>query len=265
MSTVRPNERSTKILAIALLLIVTIITVFIPYPSNTLRYSIYILSGIGIALLFIKQNNEAKTSIKIRNITTTIVGGAVIPVLLIIYDPIGYFKESKSPKVGTTVFVHGKNGKMDMVLKRMGYVIMELNGDRIKKSIGDNGEARFDNLQVGDQIRLSIDFSEPFVPVNPDSIYTIDGNGKIYLQVALKGIDIVQGTVLHQDAPLEGVIVKTGNITTTTNNTGSFQLKIPEAEQSDHYQVWFMKPGFRTIRTTAYPQTGVPIDIVMMK
>ena len=156
-----------------------------------------------------------------------------------------------------------------MILRQKGFVIMDLGGERKRASINENGQAFFQNLHFGDSIRLDIDFSEPYKTIYPDSIYIIQANGNIYLQIALQGIDKVKGMVLFNDAPLKEVIVKligkTGILLDTTDQTGDFSFTIPEQMQNNEYQIWFTKEGFKTKSAPAFPQTGEPLNIVMEK
>jgi len=255
-----------RILGIVLLLVAVLITLLIPYPSLAIRLSIYILFGFGIALVLLRSQKDANVSVKGTNIAISVVGGAAIPVILILLDPIGKFKLNQQEKmINTTVFVHGKKGPFDMVLRQQGYVIMEVNGNRQKQLISENGDAHFGNLQIGDKIRLDIDFSEPYHPVHRDSVYTVGSDGKIYLEVALEGIDKIAGIVLYNDAPLEGVIVTTGDLSDTTNSQGGYKIGIPEDQQSRQYRVVFVKEGFKVKTANAFPQTGQPLDVIMEK
>lgn len=265
MSSISNTNLFNRVFGISLLVIMILITLLVPYPSTTLRFVIYILSGFSIALIFIKKDSQASGSFNFRNITFSIIGGAAIPILLIMYDPIGEFKVMPESKVNITVFVHGKKGKMDMVIRQQGYVLMDLNGDRQKKPIGAEGDAHFGNLQIGDKVRLAIDFSEPYQPINPDSLYEIDETGKIYLQVALEGIDVIDGMALYDNSGLSGVTVKAGELTATTDPEGSFKIEVPEELQADHYDLWFLKSGFKAKSAVAYPQTGKRVEIIMEK
>lgn len=242
------------------------ITLLNPHETGNFRYLIYGLSGISFVLILLKSSSSAKFSLSAPNVRFSIIGGVSVPLCLIFFDPISMYNQAHDhQRVGITVFVHGKKSKMDMVLQQNGYVLMERYGDRTTKPISENGDAHFENLLLGDKVRLDIKFSEPYHAVYKDSVYTIDQSGKIYLLVALEGIDEISGMVLYKDNPLPGVIVETGDLKDTTNEIGQFKIKIPELLQTKKYEVWFIKKGFKTKRVPAYPQTGEQLNIVMEK
>lgn len=170
-----------------------------------------------------------------------------------------------SPDTDVTVFVHGKKGKQDFILRQKGSVIMDVNNERRSAPIDDKGEAIFKNIHVGDSVQLEIDFSEPYRSLNPDSIYIIKPKSKLYFGIALQGIDKVRGVVLFKDFPLEGVIVKIDSLSTVTDQIGNFNLNIPENLQQNNYTVWFIKKGFKTKKTTSYPETGEALEMIMEK
>ncbi|MBK9014712.1 MAG: hypothetical protein IPM82_11890 [Saprospiraceae bacterium] len=166
-----------------------------------------------------------------------------------------------------TVFVHGKGGPQDMVLRKQGYVLMDVRGgERKKSSINDNGEAYFQNLRLGDTVRLSVDFSERYEATHPDSLYVIHEDGRIYLEVALQGLDRIYGTVIWKENPLPGVFVSIGStLVDTTDNNGAYEIHIPEAQQRKEQEVKFVKSGFKMQLKKALPQTLEPLNVVMEK
>ena len=185
-------------------------------------------------------------------------------------NPIGQFKPDLcDPKTSVTVFVHGKKGKQDLILRQQGYVIMNIKDEMKKVSINENGQAFFQNLGVGEGVHLNIDFSEPYKSLYPDSTYIIQPNGDIYLAVALEGLNKVHGKVLFDDSPLAGVTVnlptKDSNFLVTTSVTGDFSIDIPEKMQTKTYKVWFIKDGYKAKSYNAYPETGQPMMVVMEK
>ena len=138
-------------------------------------------------------------------------------------------------------------------------------GERKKELIDDKGTASFQNVKVGDQVKLDVDFSEPFKPKYPDSIYTIPADGRIYLAVELQNLGRVYGTVIWRDQPLPGVLVTIDNLSDTTDVTGRYSIDIPERVQRKEQEVQFLKPGFKMLIKKAYPQTNVPLNIIMEK
>jgi hypothetical protein len=261
----------SKITGIFFIVLAVIMTIINKCPTNVQYFIIYTLTGIGIALLL--YNVERTMSSVPKYNVGILAGGVALPFILFFTNPIAFFKTDDCyllvSATSATVFVHGKNGKQDMILRQKGFVILDVRGERKRASINENGQAFFQNLHVGDSIRLDIDFSEPYKPVNSDSVYVIQQNANIYLPVALQGIDKVKGMVLHDNAPLRSVTVKlegkTGILLDTTDQTGDFSFTIPEHMQTKEYKVWFIKEGYQTKSVPSFPQTGEALIIVLEK
>jgi hypothetical protein len=255
----------SKITGIIFILVAAVIAIFIQCPSKAQYFLIYALVGVGIALLLAKSAEKSTATVKVTNITIALAGGVALPFILFFTNPIGSFKPDNCDLISITVFVHGKKGPQDMILRQQGHVVMDHKGERKKAFISENGEAYFNNLHIGDEVKLNIDFSEPYKSVNPDSVYIIQTDGRIYLPVALKGIDKIKGIVMYDEAPLEGVVVKTGSLIDTTDQYGGFDISVPEALQAQEYKIWFIKKAFKTRSVTAHPQTGDDVEIMMEK
>lgn len=242
------------------------IPLFIHCLAKTQIFVLYAFVGVGIALVMVRTVDKTIFSFDGKNFKVALFGGVALPFILIFLDPIGQYQgDSCSIKQTVTVFVHGKRGLQDMILRGKGNVIMDIGSERKKAQIDDNGEAYFHNLQKGDKVRLDIDFSEPYKSKNPDSVYTVDESGRIYLDIFLQGIDKVTGIVLDNDRPLPGVTVKIGELNTLTDAAGHFSIAIPQNQQTDKYIVWFYKTGFKIISMDAYPQSGVPMGVQMKR
>ena len=149
-------------------------------------------------------------------------------------------------------------------LSQQGHVLMDYRGERKRMAISENGEVFFSNLKAGEKVRLGVDFSEPYQPVRPDSLYTIDNSGKIYLQVALLHLEKVYGRTIWQDTPLSGVVVSVGpTLSDTTDALGYYDIYIPPALQRKEQEINFFKTGFRLLTKKAFPQTNDPLNVVM--
>ena len=174
------------------------------------------------------------------------------------------FLNTYNATTSVTVFVHGKAGRQDMVLRQKGDIIMDVSGERKHESIDENGKAVFQNVKVGERVSLDVDFSEPYHPVKRDSIYKIKKDDNIYLEVMLP-LDTVFGKVFYQDHALDSVIVSIGRLKDTTDMFGNYGIKIPETLQKQMQEVTFYKPGFKTLVQNVYPQTGESVKVIMEK
>ena len=166
----------------------------------------------------------------------------------------------------TNITVYVEDKQHDLILKQQGQVIMDVEGGEAKKEdIDSKGTASFKNVKIGDKVHLKVDFSEPYRPLNPDSIYTIPADGRINLTVGLQNLNRVFGTVLYRDQPLAGVLVTIGDLRVSTDATGSYNIPIPESAQRKEQEVKFLKTGYKMLIKKAFPQTNEPLNIVMEK
>ena len=265
-----PINRSVKPLTInriigVLCILTTVVIALLPgCLTNAAYFVLYALTGIGISLLLYRSANKSNISVRNFNIVIALTGGVALPFILFFTNPIGQFKpDSCASRIAVTVYVHGKGGRQDIILRQKGYVIMDVHGERKKAPIDENGEAHFQNLEPGDSARVNIDFSEPYRSLRPDSVYMLHAPGSIYLPVVLQGIGNVSGIVMYKEAPLEAVIVQIDSLSTSTDQNGHFSMAIPEGLQKSKYKVWFMKKGFKSKAAAAWPEAGEPMEIIM--
>lgn len=233
------------------------ISLFMPgwsQQNNTLFKTLLALAAAGVAATL-----PGFLNFELGNMVKA--GGALAAFTLVfLVNPV-----SEAP-LTLTVFLQGKNGQSLKSLHQHGYVLLDVNGERKKELIDDKGQAHFKNLYAGDKVRnVDIEFSEPLQPVRPDSVYTIDAQGQIYLEVAMKHLGHIYGTVLAGDGALEGVIVTVDNLRDTTDLTGSYSIDIPETMQRTDPEVKFHKTGYKLLIKKAYPQTNQPLNVVMEK
>lgn len=247
--------------AVLLLALVSLIYLF-PCPSQVQAFVIRALTASGVACVAYYLSGTIEL-----NLPLGVKAGGTLGILALIYllNPTGGFLgQDCISEVPVKVFVHGKGGPQELVLRQQGQVLMDYRGTRMPGAIGLNGEAQFDNLKVGEKVRLSVDFSEPYKSTRQDSVYTIDKSGKIYLEVALQNLDKVFGRVLFKDEPLAEVVVAIGTaLRDTTDALGYYDLHIPTPLQRKEQEVAFYKKGFRMLSKRAYPQTNAPLNVVM--
>lgn len=255
-----------KIAGLVFLTAATIITLAIRCPTKPQYFIIYTLVGLSLSFLLYRNARQAKLVYKLLNIGFRVTGGLALIFGLYYTNPIDRFHPNNCEMpVSVSVFVHGKKGRQDMILRQQGYVIMDILSERKRESINEKGQAAFQNLHIGDKVLLNIDFSEPYKAIYPDSVHVITEDGRIYLPVALEGINKVQGMVIYNEKPLPGVIVKIDRLIDTSNETGNYYISIPDSLQSKEYQVQFYKPDYKGKVVTAYPQTGQPLNIILEK
>ncbi|MEN9611672.1 MAG: hypothetical protein RLZZ628_2486 [Bacteroidota bacterium] len=175
------------------------------------------------------------------------------------------FFETRKPLLSNvTVLVEDRDGAF--VMRNQGHIQMFVTGGESKKAlIDDKGVAAFQNVHVGDSVRLKVDYSEPYYPEHPDSVYKIPRDGRMRLRVRLQHLGNVFGTVGYGDQPLQGVLVDVNGLRDTTDVTGRFEINIPEAQQRKEQEVKFLKSGFKMMTKKAYPQTNEPLNVILEK
>ncbi len=251
------------IVGLVLLIGATGLAVAVPCPSQNLLLSSRILLALGAA--GIATVLPGLFNVNLQGIKA----GSAVGVFALVYlvNPAKMMDNNNcAPKfTSVTVFVHGKSGRQDMILRQQGFVLMDVGNERKRASINENGQAFFQNLQIGDTVQLNVDFSEPYKATQPNKKYVIEDEGSIYLETALQGLDKVFGTVLDGDNPLPGVLVSIGSLRDTTDETGYYEIQIPENLQQKQQEVKFTKSGYKMTTKTAYPQTNAPLNIVLPK
>ncbi len=268
------NERNkiiSRITGVIFLALAAGITLKIQCPSSAQYLTLYTFFGVGLALLLPKDAEKASAKFTLKDASILLGGGVALPFILFVINPIDKFKSDRCSiqMTNITVSVNSKHGRDDKIL-RQGSVVLDIIGkDTRREPINDNGEVAFKNIMIGDSVRLNIDFSEPYKPVNPDSVFVIHANEKIYLPVRLDGIAHVRGKVIYGDAPLDAVKVELdgvgGELDTLTDQEGRYSFNIPERMQEKSYQIVFRKKGFKTDTAIAFPQTHEALQIIMKK
>ena len=236
-------------------------------PTNSQTFAIYVLTAFAFAFLLPRSTSKSSFTYKLRQVGFDLSGGVALAFALMYVNPIDSFTSNACSfsTITATVFVHGKEGLQNLILRGKGNVIMDVNNERKSESISENGVAFFPNVHIGDSVRLNIDFSEPYLSTKPDSIYIIPSNGKLYLEIYLKGLNEIEGHILFKDSPLAGVYVQMDNIHAISDSFGYYHLIIPDSLQASKYEVWFSKKGFQSKSSIATPQTGQPLNINMNK
>lgn len=275
-----PKAASTKkryskyILPSLLMFTAVCFALYIPCPTNTLKFILYTVTSISVALFF---PQSAKTAVldlsKILNITFKVAGSIALSLILYVWDPISHFGEDKCG-LGlkeTVIFIEVRNESGEIVrqLKEKGSVVFTpKSGLSRTYNIDSHGMSTISNVHQGDTFKLSVEFSEPYENVSPDSLYIVRPDSTYKLKIWLKGSDLVYGTVLFNQKPLPDVRVTVENtpldLTDSTDTYGRFKIPIPKTLRSNRYSLLFAKDGFLIERQPATPQVG-PLIITMRK
>jgi hypothetical protein len=157
-----------------------------------------------------------------------------------------------------TVYVHGKKGKDDRILKNQGQVMLGLRTNEMPGSINEKGEATFKEIPMGfkgQKVPIRIEHPQPYRATRPDSLYLLEPNAAIFVEVALEGTNVIKGKVMdfYTEQWLDSVRVSVENIATYTDKYGWFELKIPENKQRKFQRISFFKKGYAITELDSIP------------
>jgi hypothetical protein len=212
-----------------------------------------------------------------RNLWEYVVGaGVVVGILAGIFQIAGISVKDVfgggSPETFTvTVFVHGKKGKDDRILKNQGQVMLGLRTNEMPYSINEKGEATFKEIPMGfngQKVPIRIEHPQPYRATHPDSLYLLEPNAAIFVEVALEGTNVIKGKVMdfYTEQWLDSVRVSVENIATYTDPYGWFELEIPENKQRKFQRVSFYKKGYEIDELDSIPvHTQQEINISLRK
>ncbi len=212
-----------------------------------------------------------------RNIWKYVVGSSiVVGILASIFQITGFsikdiFGDGSPESFTITVFVHGKKGKDDRILKNQGQVMLGLRTNEIPCSINEKGEATFKEIPIGfkgQKVLIRIEHPQPYRAFPPDSLYQLEPNAVIFLEVALEGINTIKGKVMdfYTEQWLDSVRVSVENTATYTDQFGWFELEIPESKQRKFQRVSFFKKGYEIHELDSIPvHTQQEIHISLRK
>jgi hypothetical protein len=257
-------------LGVVLSVIIILLVVFIPCPTKDQ----YFVFRIIIALAAAGLATVIPGFINIRFNKEITAGGALaVFALIYLFDPASTIAENKCEQetFSITVFVHGKKGKEDKILKGQGEVCLYLNSKPDKGKIDDDGKAIFTEISptfLNSKVRITIEHPQPYQVTHPDSLYELKKNEVIFLEADLYGMDQVFGEVLDDKTGefLDSVRVSILDIETYTNNKGWFELHIPPEKQNKFQRVSFDKKGYeRQVYDSIPVHTKQPFSLSMKR
>ena len=244
-------------LGIGLLAIILLLVIFIPCPSASQYFVFRII--IAIAAAGLATVIPGTLSIEIAN---GVKAGGALAIFAIIYffDPASTVATNKcvDETFDLTVFVHGKGGLEDKILKDQGWVCVYLNSKPEKVKIDGDGKATFTEISptfLNSKVRITIDHPQPYQSTHPDSMYELKKNAVVYLETALMGTDKIFGEVVDYKTGqfIDSVRVSIFDIATYTNANGWFELKIPSDKQFKFQRVSFDKMGYERVVFDSVP------------
>ena len=159
-----------------------------------------------------------------------------------------------------TIKVYGWENEQHNPLNGKGSIVITLGDNTLKAEISRQGEAIFkDILPEYKDKTTTIDIidteNEPYYL--KDSVIKIQKNEITKVQVLLRGLEKLQGTVFDNISGegLPDVLVTIAGISTTTDEKGNFSINIPIEKQKEEQEIELSKNGYKSKRQTI-PMAG---------
>jgi hypothetical protein len=164
-----------------------------------------------------------------------------------------------------TVYVHGPDGKQDLILENTGTLIIDFGNDRRSPMIGENGRTNCGEIPekfIGEKIGIGV-VAEGYELLYPDSMYVMKGE-PIYLAVKKDGsLGLIEGTIKSRDGQsvLSDVTVQIGSDTSIiSNDYGGFKIQLPSKmtvmDEEAPYNLTVSHPDYEVQTKLYYPNSG---------
>jgi hypothetical protein len=165
-----------------------------------------------------------------------------------------------------TVYLHGRGGPHDIVLRNSGEAFMDLAGDRQHKQIGDQGQAYFPAIPAsfrGQDVRIWVD-SEKFESTDPGKKLKLDGPN-LYIPVRRKA-GRISGRVRDENGNgIPGAQVHVAGLSAGVDAaSGHFEFTIPGDRLQDGLELVVEAPGYASRSYQIVPNSN-EISITLSK
>ena len=182
-----------------------------------------------------------------------------LSVCLLVAGAFAVYKLINQPFTAT-IKVYGWENEQHNPLNGKGAIILTLGDKTEKAEINRQGEAIFKGILPeynGKSVTVDITDTEgePYYLTN--SIIKIQKNNTTKVQILLRGLEKLQGTVFD-DISGEGlpdVLVTLAGISTTTDEKGNFTIEIPIEKQRQEQEIEISKEDYKSKRQTV-PMAG---------
>jgi hypothetical protein len=182
-------------------------------------------------------------------------GGPIVAFLLVLV--LGFVLVKPATTFPFTVYVHGKAGAHDLVLKDSGYVFLDLGGYRQKEPIGENGQAIFLGIPPtfrGQEVPIGVE-SGAFELSDPKQKCRLDGSS-IYLSVQRKAGHL-SGRVQDQNGnPIPGAMIHVAGLSKVTDSVGHFEFAIPGERLQPSFDLVAEAAGYSNKHYEAVPNAN---------
>ncbi|HSS50153.1 MAG TPA: carboxypeptidase-like regulatory domain-containing protein [Thermoanaerobaculia bacterium] len=188
-------------------------------------------------------------------------GGPVVGFALVVLG--GFLLPPPATNFPLTVYVHGKAGPHELVLRDKGSVLLDLGGDRRSEPIGAKGQAYFPEIPAsfrGQMVNVSLD-AAGYELADPDPKRRLDGTS-LYLPVRKKPAHFAGDVRDEEGNPVAGANVSIAGVQATTNAIGRFEILIPGTLVQDELALQAVASGYAPEHINVVPGGNDPVVIL---
>jgi hypothetical protein len=170
-------------------------------------------------------------------------GGSIFAFLLVVI--LGFVLVKPVTTFPLTVYVHGKDGPQDLVLRNSGDVLLDLGLDRRRQPIGSEGQAYFPAIPPnfrGQEVPIAVE-SATFELSYPHQRYHLDGSS-IYLSVQKKTGHLYGRVKDEKGNPVPGATINVAGLSKITDSSGHFEFAIPGNQMQGELDLEAVAPGY---------------------
>jgi hypothetical protein len=185
-------------------------------------------------------------------------GGPVVGFALVVIG--GFLLPPPATNFPLTVYVHGKAGPQELVLRGQGSVMLDLGGDRRSEPIGEKGQAIFPEIPAnfrGQIVKISLDDFE-YELADPDPRRRLDGTS-LYLPVRKKPTHFAGRVQDEEGNPVAGATVSIADLSATTNAIGRFDILITSDRRQEELPFQAIANGYLPWHSVVVPDGNEPV------
>ena len=187
-------------------------------------------------------------------------GGPIVAFLLVVI--LGFVLVKPVTTFPLTVYVHGKGGPQDLVLRNSGDVLLDLGGDRRRQPIGAEGQAYFPAIPPnfrGQEVPIGVE-SDAFELSDPKQKYRLDGSS-IYLSVQRKAGHLSGRVKDEKGNPVPGATIHVAGLSKVTDSSGHFEFVIPGDRMQGELDLEALAPGYAPVNFHGVVPDANPLTI----
>ena len=182
-------------------------------------------------------------------------GGPVVGFLIVLI--LGFWLPAPASNFPLTVYLHGSGGPQNMVLRGTGRIMIDIGGSRRNAPIGADGDAVFPEIPAN--------FRNQEVPIvlDADGFELVDIHQKVHLSGSSVYVEVrrkqgqIRGWVQDDEGkPLAGASIALAGLTTSSNESGYFELSIPGDHLQPSMTLKAVSPGFGPWSDTVVPNSN---------